>query len=311
MSYHDPVLLNECLEGLRIDPTGSYVDVTFGGGGHSKAILEKLTTGKLYAFDQDPDAQRNLPEHPNLVFIAANFRYIKNHLRLHGVRGVDGILADLGVSSHQFDEGERGFSIRFDGPLDMRMNPKVGKSAADVLATYEEQALYDLFRKHTDLKSLRPLVNALLMARETAPLESTAALRELCEPLAPKGQWHKYTAQVFQGLRMEVNEELAVLEDMLYGAIDVLKPGGRLVVMSYHSLEDRMVKNFIREGRAAGVTESDFYGVKRVPLKAITRKPVVASASEVAENPRASSAKLRVAERTEHPWERVKEEGEA
>jgi len=302
MSYHDPVLLTECLEGLNIDPTGSYVDVTFGGGGHSKVILEKLTTGKLYAFDQDPDAKHNLPEHPNLVFIAANFRYIKNHLRLHGVKQVDGILADLGVSSHQFDEGERGFSIRFDGPLDMRMNPNTGISAADVLATYEEQALYDLFRKHTDLKSLRPLVNAILMSRATIPLTTTTELRELVEPLAPRGQWHKYLAQVFQGLRMEVNQELEVLEEMLYGATDVLKPGGRLVIMSYHSLEDRMVKNFIREGKAEGQTESDFYGVKHVPYKAITRKPIVATAEENARNPRATSAKLRIAERLDITW---------
>jgi len=302
MSYHDPVLLTECLEGLNIDPTGSYVDVTFGGGGHSKVILEKLTTGKLYAFDQDPDAKHNLPEHPNLVFIAANFRYIKNHLRLHGAKQVDGILADLGVSSHQFDEGERGFSIRFDGPLDMRMNPNTGISAADVLATYEEQALYDLFRKHTDLKSLRPLVNAILMSRATIPLTTTTELRELVEPLAPRGQWHKYLAQVFQGLRMEVNQELEVLEEMLYGATDVLKPGGRLVIMSYHSLEDRMVKNFIREGKAEGQTESDFYGVKHVPYKAITRKPIVATAEENARNPRATSAKLRIAERLDITW---------
>jgi 16S rRNA (cytosine1402-N4)-methyltransferase len=302
MSYHDPVLLAECLEGLNIDPTGSYVDVTFGGGGHSKAILDQLTTGKLYAFDQDPDAKHNLPEHPNLVFIAANFRYIKNHLRLHSAKQVDGILADLGVSSHQFDAGERGFSIRFDGPLDMRMNPNTGISAADVLATYEEQALYDLFRKHTDLKSLRPLVNAILMSRATAPLTTTTELRELVEPLAPRGQWHKYLAQVFQGLRMEVNQELEVLEEMLYGATDVLKPGGRLVIMSYHSLEDRMVKNFIREGKADGQTESDFYGVKHVPYKAITRKPIVATAEENARNPRATSAKLRIAERLDVNW---------
>ena len=179
MSYHDPVLLTECLEGLRIDPTGSYVDVTFGGGGHSKAILDQLTTGTLFAFDQDPDAKNNLPDHPNLVFIAANFRYIKNHLRLHGAKKVDGILADLGVSSHQFDEGSRGFSIRFDGPLDMRMNPAIGISVEEVLATYEEQALYDLFRKHTDLKSLKPLVHGLLLARVQSPLKTTAELREL------------------------------------------------------------------------------------------------------------------------------------
>ncbi|MEY2963995.1 MAG: rRNA ((1402)-N(4))-methyltransferase RsmH [Bacteroidota bacterium] len=304
MNYHEPVLLAECLEGLQIDPTGSYVDVTFGGGGHSKAILDQLTTGKLYAFDQDPDAKRNLPDHPNLVFIAANFRYIKNHLRLHGAKQVDGILADLGVSSHQFDEGDRGFSIRFDGPLDMRMNPAAGMTAAEIIATYEEQQLYDLFRKHTDLKSLRPLVNALLLRRETAPITGTAELRELCEELAPRNGWHKYTAQVFQGLRMEVNKELEALEEMLYGAIDVLKPGGRLVVMSYHSLEDRMVKNFMREGRPTGVTESDFFGVKRVPLKAVNRKPIVADEAENARNSRATSAKLRIAERTEEAWKK-------
>ena len=276
MSYHDPVLLTECLEGLNIDPTGNYVDVTFGGGGHSRAILDLLTTGKLYAFDQDPDAKNNLTDHPNLVFIAANFRYLKNHLRLYGVQHVDGILADLGVSSHQFDEGERGFSIRFDGPLDMRMNPNSGISVQEVLDTYEEQALYDLFKKHTDIRGLRSLINALLMARVNNPLTTTAQLRDLCEPLAPRGQWHKYIAQVFQGLRMEVNEELEVLEELLYGAIDVLQPGGRLVVMSYHSLEDRMVKNFMRDGKAMGPTESDMFGVKRVPLKGITRKPVIA-----------------------------------
>lgn len=307
MSYHDPVLLEECLDGLNIDPTGTYVDVTFGGGGHSKAILERLTTGKLYAFDQDPDAKANLPEHPNLVFIAANFRYIKNHLRLYGVKHVDGILGDLGVSSHQFDEGERGFSIRFDGPLDMRMNPESGISAKEVIATYSEQELYDLFRKHTDIKGLRSLINALLLARVNNPITTTAELRELCEPLAPRGQWHKYVAQVFQGLRMEVNQELEVLEDLLYGCIDVLKPGGRLVVMSYHSLEDRMVKNFIREGKAVGQTDSDMFGVKRVPLKAITRKPIVATEEENARNPRATSAKLRIAERTEEAWSREDE----
>ena len=304
MSYHDPVLLKECLDGLNIDPAGIYVDVTFGGGGHSKAILERLTTGKLYAFDQDPDAKANLPEHPNLVFIAANFRYIKNHLRLYGVKQVDGILADLGVSSHQFDEGGRGFSIRFDGPLDMRMNPEHGISAREVIATYGEQELYDLFRKHTDLKGLRSLINALLLARVQNPITTTAELRDLCEPLAPRGQWHKYVAQVFQGLRMEVNQELEVLEDLLHGTIEVLRPGGRLVVMSYHSLEDRMVKNFIREGKAVGQTDSDMFGVKRVPLKGITRKPVIATEEENARNPRATSAKLRIAERTEEPWHR-------
>jgi len=304
MSYHDPVLLKECLDGLNIDPAGIYVDVTFGGGGHSKAILERLTTGKLYAFDQDPDAKANLPEHPNLVFIAANFRYIKNHLRLYGVKQVDGILADLGVSSHQFDEGGRGFSIRFDGPLDMRMNPEHGISAREVIATYGEQELYDLFRKHTDLKGLRSLINALLLARVQNPITTTAELRDLCEPLAPRGQWHKYVAQVFQGLRMEVNQELEVLEDLLYGTIEVLRPGGRLVVMSYHSLEDRMVKNFIRDGKAVGQTDSDMFGVKRVPLKGITRKPVIATEEENARNPRATSAKLRIAERTEEPWQR-------
>lgn len=304
MSYHDPVLLKECLDGLNIDPAGIYVDVTFGGGGHSKAILERLTTGKLYAFDQDPDAKANLPEHPNLVFIAANFRYIKNHLRLYGVKQVDGILADLGVSSHQFDEGGRGFSIRFDGPLDMRMNPEHGISAREVIATYGEQELYDLFRKHTDLKGLRSLINALLLARVQNPITTTAELRDLCEPLAPRGQWHKYVAQVFQGLRMEVNQELEVLEDLLHGTIEVLRPGGRLVVMSYHSLEDRMVKNFIREGKAVGQTDSDMFGVKRVPLKGITRKPVIATEEENARNPRATSAKLRIAERTEEPWQR-------
>lgn len=304
MSYHDPVLLKECLDGLNIDPAGIYVDVTFGGGGHSKAILERLTTGKLYAFDQDPDAKANLPEHPNLVFIAANFRYIKNHLRLYGVKQVDGILADLGVSSHQFDEGGRGFSIRFDGPLDMRMNPEHGISAREVIATYGEQELYDLFRKHTDLKGLRSLINALLLARVQNPITTTAELRDMCEPLAPRGQWHKYVAQVFQGLRMEVNQELEVLEDLLYGTIEVLRPGGRLVVMSYHSLEDRMVKNFIRDGKAVGQTDSDMFGVKRVPLKGITRKPVIATEEENARNPRATSAKLRIAERTEEPWQR-------
>ena len=301
MSYHDPVLLAECLDGLNIDPAGTYVDVTFGGGGHSKAILEQLTTGKLYAFDQDPDAKNNLPEHPNLVFIAANFRHIKNHLRMHGVRAVDGVLADLGVSSHQFDEGSRGFSIRFNGPLDMRMNPNIGLTAKEILDTYDEDQLYNLFRKHSDLKSLRPLVNALLMARTTAPLTTTDELKALCEPLAPRNGWHKYLAQVFQALRMEVNQELAVLEEMLSGAIEVLKPGGRLVVMSYHSLEDRMVKNYIKEGKAVGITETDFFGHKKVPLKGITRKPIIATEEENARNSRARSAKLRIAERTEHP----------
>ncbi len=304
MSYHDPVLLSECLDGLHIDPNGIYVDATFGGGGHSKALLDRLDKGTLYAFDQDPDAEGNLPEHPNLVFVAANFKHIKSYLRLHGVRQVDGILADLGVSSHQFDEGTRGFSLRSDGPLDMRMNPRTGITAAEVLATYEEQALYDLFRKHTDLKGLRRLVQALLLRQSTAPLSTTFELRDLCEELAPRGQWHKYLAQVFQGLRMEVNQELSALEGLLEGAIEVLKPGGRLVVMSYHSLEDRMVKNFMREGRATGTTETNAFGHKLVPLKAITRKPIVASEEENEENPRARSAKLRIAERTTAAWEK-------
>jgi 16S rRNA (cytosine1402-N4)-methyltransferase len=299
-SYHDPVMLQECLNGLQINPEGTYVDVTFGGGGHSRAILEQLTTGRLLAFDQDADAVANaaaLRSFPQFTFIPANFRHLRRYLRLHKAEPVDGILADLGVSSHQFDTPQRGFSTRFDAELDMRMNQQSDKTARQVLNNYPVAELQRILGRYGEVHNARTAAEAIFAARHNTPIETVNDLKEILMRYAPRHRENKYFAQVFQALRIEVNEELSVLEEFLEQIPEALRPGGRLVVMSYHSLEDRLVKNFINKGKFEGEVEKDFFGNEIKPLRGITRKPLEASAEEVGRNPRARSAKLRIAEK--------------
>ncbi|GLU57201.1 16S rRNA (cytosine(1402)-N(4))-methyltransferase RsmH [Dyadobacter frigoris] len=298
-TYHEPVMLSECLDGLNIRPDGTYVDVTFGGGGHSRAILEKLTTGRLLVFDQDPDAVANAAEwkdDPRFTFIAANFRHIKRYLKLHKAEKVDGILADLGVSSHQINTPARGFSTRFDADLDMRMNPSNEKTAREVLNVRSATELQSILSRYGEVTNARTAAEAIFSARHNAPIETINDLKGILMRYAPKHRENKYFAQVFQALRIEVNDEMKVLEEFLMQVPEILNPGGRLVVMSYHSLEDRPVKNFIQKGKFDGEVEKDFYGNEIKPLKSITRKPIEATPEEVARNPRARSAKLRIAE---------------
>ena len=296
--YHIPVMLEECLNALDIRRDGIYVDVTFGGGGHSSEIFKKLNQhGRLIVFDQDPDARKNAWDAPNFSFIAANFAYIANHLRLMGVDKVDGVLADLGVSSHQFDEQERGFSIRGEASLDMRMNQSGELTAADVINDYDENALLYMFRNYGEIPNARRLVNAIVSARLNGKIKTTQKLLDVVTPCAPKFKEHKYFAQVFQAVRIEVNNEMGVLEDFLKATESVLKPRGRLVVMSYHSLEDRMVKNYMKRGSIDGKLKKDFFGNVLKPFNEVTRKPIVASEGEIEMNSRARSAKLRIAER--------------
>lgn len=295
-AYHIPVLLNECIEGMAVRPDGVYVDVTYGGGGHSAAILEKLTTGRLVAFDQDVDALANVPDDERLIFVQHNFKYLKNFLAYYGINQVDGVLADLGVSSHDFDEAGRGFSFRFDGALDMRMNQTATRTAADVVNTYAEADLIRIFRNYGELKNARKTAAKIVSAREAKPIESTVQLKNILEDLVPPKAGSKFLAKVFQALRIEVNRELEVLQHLLADACDVLKPGGRLVVMSYHSLEDRLVKNFIQTGGFDKQVEKDFYGNPLTKMKSIG-KLIVPDNNEVEQNPRARSAKLRIAEK--------------
>ncbi|WP_057939581.1 16S rRNA (cytosine(1402)-N(4))-methyltransferase RsmH [Algoriphagus resistens] len=297
--YHIPVMLAECIEGLSIDPNGIYVDVTFGGGGHSREILKHLDKGHLYAFDQDLDAEANSIASGNFTFVAANFRDLKKYLRLHGVKKVDGILADLGISSHQIDEPSRGFSTRFSGSLDMRMNQSADISAKEVLNTYDEGRLHKIFGMYGEVKNAKTLAQAIVSERASLPFETTEGLTAFLKKYAPRGKDFKYYAQVFQALRIEVNDEMGALEEMLVDAVDLLKPEGRLVVMSYHSLEDRLVKNLMIKGKYQGEVEKDFYGNLIRPLEPISRGAVVADADEIASNPRARSAKLRIAKKIE------------
>jgi 16S rRNA (cytosine1402-N4)-methyltransferase len=299
MSYHQPVMVNECIEALALKPEGIYVDVTFGGGGHSLAILEHIKGGRLIAFDQDDDARREAEKftHRSFTFCHANFMYLKRFLKVNGVTEVDGILADLGISSYQIDKPERGFSTRFDGPLDMRMDRKNNRTAADVLNDYDESSLHKMLGMYGEIRNARTVANAIIQQRVSKPFSRTEELRELLSRFTPRGKENKYFAQVFQALRIEVNNEMQALEDFLHQAGEVLKPGGRLVVMSYHSLEDRMVKNFINKGKVYGEVEKDFYGNVLKPLEAVNRKPIEASAEEIKENKRARSAKLRIAEK--------------
>jgi 16S rRNA (cytosine1402-N4)-methyltransferase len=297
--YHIPVMLTQCTEGLSIDPNGIYVDVTFGGGGHSREILKHLDTGHLYAFDQDVDAEANIPVSDNFTFIAANFRDLKKYLRLHGVKKVDGVLADLGISSHQIDEPTRGFSTRFSGSLDMRMNQSDEISAKEVLNTYDEGRLHKILGMYGEVKNAKTLAQAIVSERAGQPFETTEGFTSFLKRYAPRGKDFKYYAQVFQALRIEVNDEMGALEEMLLEAVDVLKPEGRLVVMSYHSLEDRLVKNLMIKGKFQGEVEKDFYGNLIRPLEPISRGALVADAEEIASNPRARSAKLRIAKKVE------------
>ncbi len=297
-TYHVPVMLQPCLDGLNIRPDGTYIDVTFGGGGHSREIFKQLSpAGRLIVFDQDPDAAANAWEAPNFHFVASNFSFLKNHLRMMKIDKVDGILADLGVSSHQFDAGNRGFSIRSNDPLDMRMNQRGEFSAYNIVNEYEEEELIKILRKYGELTSPGKIAGTICRGRQKAPLKTTGELMDVLAPIAPKFKDHKFFAQVFQALRIEVNNEMDVLEKFLVQCPDVLVPGGRLVVMSYHSLEDRLVKNFMKRGHLDGSIEKDFYGNVLKPLTEITRKPITPTEEEIALNSRARSAKLRIAER--------------
>ena len=296
--YHIPVMLNESIEGLNIKPNGTYVDVTFGGGGHSRRILECLGEGgHLYAFDQDEDAAKNVIDDSRFTFIQQNFRYMKNFLQLYCGGNVDGILADLGVSSYQFDTPEKGFSTRFNGRLDMRMNQNAAVDAASIVNTYDVSSLASVFSRYGELRNAMAIADAITMAREEKSIETTDELKAAVARFLPRGSENKVLAQIFQALRIEVNEEMKVLEAFLGQCADVLNPGGRLVVLSYHSLEDRLVKNFMKTGNADGNLEKDFFGNQLTPYKLMTSKPIVPSDDEIQMNSRARSAKLRVAER--------------
>ncbi len=295
--YHNPVLLHKSIELLNIDPNGIYVDVTFGGGGHSRVILQQLAQGRLIAFDQDPDALNNVPNDPRFTLVPNNFRFLKNFLRLHNAIPVNGILADLGVSSHQFDVPDRGFSTRFDAKLDMRMNPSAGKTAEEIVNTYPAEELQNIFTLYGELRSSYSISRAIVKAREKKPITTTAELISILKPLLPERKFNKLTAMVFQALRIEVNEELEALKEMLQQAAEVLTPGGRLVVISYHSLEDRLVKNFFRAGNFEGKIEKDFFGNVLSPLKPLGSKAIVPGEEEIKNNSRARSAKMRVAEK--------------
>ena len=296
--YHVPVMLEQTLEGLDVREDGVYVDLTFGGGGHSRAILERLgKRGRLYGFDQDADAMRNVPEDERFTFVRSNFCYLKNFMRYYGVERVDGVLADLGVSSHHFDDEERGFSFSFDGVPDMRMNKSGGMTAADVFIRYTEKELADVFFYYGELQQARRIASAVVRARTAVPFAEIAQFMEVVRPLLPKEREKKDMAKVFQALRIEVNREMEVLKRMLAQVPDVLGEGGRLAVLTYHSLEDRLVKNFIKAGNFEGKVEKDFYGKPVVSMRAVNNKVIVPTEKEVARNGRARSAKLRIAER--------------
>ena len=299
-TYHIPVLREACVEGLAINPDGVYVDVTFGGGGHSRAIFDKLSSkGTLYAVDQDRDALRNVWDAPNFHFIQSNFSFIQNQLKLRGVSKVDGILADLGVSSHQFDEGVRGFSIRNEGTLDMRMNASANLNAADLLSNSDEEELNSIFRKYGEIKNARRLSYEIVKFRQSNPLKTTQELISFLGDFAPKFKENRYYAQVFQAIRIEVNQEIKALEELLHQSENLIAPGGRLVVLSYHSIEDRLVKNFIKKGNLEGELQKDFFGNPLKPFTEINRKPIVPDEKEQAENTRSRSAKLRIGERND------------
>ena len=298
--YHVPVLLKESVDGLNIGTGGCYVDVTFGGGGHSREILSRLDhQGHLYSFDQDADAEKNAEgfDKGKFTFVRSNFRFLKNFLKYYGVEQIDGLLADLGVSSHHFDDSERGFSFRFEGKLDMRMNQRAGRTAADVVNTYDEKQLADVFYLYGELKQSRKLAAAIVKARQGKRVETIGDFLEIVKPFFRSEREKKELAKVFQALRIEVNHEMDALRDMLKGATDMLKPGGRLVVITYHSLEDRMVKNLMKTGNVEGKEDKDFFGKVNTPFRLVNRQVIVPSDEELAGNPRSRSAKLRIAEK--------------
>lgn len=297
-TYHVPVLLEESIDGLNLKKGGIYVDVTFGGGGHSKEILRRMDKScKLYSFDQDEDAERNIVHDERFTFVRSNFRYLKNFLKYYGVEEVDGILADLGVSSHHFDDSERGFSFRFDGKLDMRMNKRAGMTAADILNNYEEEKLADIFYLYGELKNSRKLASVIVKRRSIKSFDTIGDFLETVKPLYGKEREKKEMAKVFQALRIEVNQEMEALKEMLYSATEMLKLGGRLSVITYHSLEDRMVKNIMKTGNIEGKMEQDFFGNVKTPYKTINNKVIVPDDDEIETNPRSRSAKLRIAEK--------------
>ena len=299
-TYHIPVLLKESVDGLDIKPSGIYVDVTFGGGGHSREILSRIgENGHLYSFDQDEDAEKNILNDSRFTFVRSNFRYLRNWMRYYGVEHIDGLLADLGVSSHHFDDETRGFSFRFDAPLDMRMNKRSGMTAAEILNNYDEEQLADIFYIYGEIKNARKVASAIIKARGTKAIETTGDLMQITESLFPREREKKETAKLFQALRIEVNHEMEALKEMLYGAQDVLREGGRLSVITYHSLEDRIVKNIMRAGNAEGKVNQDFFGRTVAPFRQISNKVIVPSEEEQQRNPRSRSAKLRIAERCE------------
>ena len=297
-SYHVPALLKESVDGLSVSPGGIYVDVTFGGGGHSRAILEKLGTGgRLFGFDQDKDAMKNIPSDKRFVFVRGNFRFLLNFMDYYGVEAVDGILADLGVSSHHFDAEERGFSFRFDARLDMRMNQQGTKDAAQILNEYEEDALSYLFCTYGELKAGRRIASAIVAARKKRPFETIKELLDVIQPFIERDKEKKMLAQLFQALRIEVNDEVYALKEMLLQSEKLLKPGGRMAVITYHSIEDRLVKNFFRNGNFDGTAEKDFYGNLQTPFRSVNNKVIIPSDDEMADNPRSRSAKLRIVEK--------------
>lgn len=299
-AYHVPVLLRESVDGLNIGEGGIYVDVTFGGGGHSREILSRLGgKGHLYSFDQDADAEKNAEgmDAERFTFVRSNFRFLKNFLRYHGVEQIDGLLADLGVSSHHFDDSERGFSFRFEGKLDMRMNQRAGKTAADVVNGYDEKKLADVLYLYGELKQSRKIASAIVKARQTRRVETIGDFLEVVKPFFRNEREKKDLAKVFQALRIEVNQEMAALREMLRSATEMLKPGGRLVVITYHSLEDRMVKNLMKTGNVEGMEDKDFFGKVNTPYRLVNRQVIVPTDEEMARNPRSRSAKLRIAEK--------------
>ena len=296
--YHIPVLLNESIEGMNLHADGIYADMTFGGGGHSKEILRRMGEDcHLYSFDQDEDAEKNIIDDKRFTFVRSNFRYLRNFMRYYGVEQLNGILADLGVSSHHFDDSERGFSFRFDGKLDMRMNKRAGMTAADIVNTYDEEKLADVFYLYGELKNSRKLAATIAKARQQKQITTIGEFLDIIKPLFGREREKKELAKVFQALRIEVNHEMEALKEMLYEATDLLKPGGRLVVITYHSLEDRMVKNLIKAGNIEGKVEQDFYGNVQSPFRAVNNNVIVPTDEEVNQNPRSRSAKLRIAEK--------------
>lgn len=298
-TYHVPVLLNESIDGLALKPGGIYVDVTFGGGGHSREILSRLTGGaRLFSFDQDADAENNIPaDAEGFTFVRSNFRYLKNWMRYYGIDHIDGLLADLGVSSHHFDDAERGFSFRFDAPLDMRMNKRAGMTAADILNTYDEEQLADVFYIYGELKNSRRIAAAVAKARTTKKIATTNDFMDIAAPIFKREREKKDMTKLFQALRIEVNHEMDALKEMLLAATELLAPEGRLSVITYHSLEDRIVKNIMKAGNAAGKVEQDFFGRIQTPFRLVNNKVITPSDEELEKNPRSRSAKLRIAEK--------------